>query len=83
VTVQVQKNGTYNGAAPRLILKRQDSMGVTSDTVKATFSASANTWQAQVGSSPTAPQDGVYEFIIDCDGTAGSVFVGDTSATVA
>jgi hypothetical protein len=83
VVVQVQKNGSYNGAAPRLILRRQDSMGVTSDTVKATFSAAANTWQAQTGSSPTAPQDGVYEFIIDCDGTAGSVFVGDTSATVA
>lgn len=82
-TVQVQKNGTYNGNAPRLILKRQDSMGVTADTVLATFSAGANTWQALSGSTPAATANGVFEFVIDCDGTAGSVFVGDATATVA
>lgn len=81
--VQVQKNGSYNGNAPRLILRRQDSMGVTADTVVATFSAAANTWQALTGTTGAAPQDGVYEYIVDCDGTAGSVFVGDATATVA
>ncbi len=81
--VQVQKNGTYNGNAPRLIVKRQDSMGVTSDTVLATFSASANTWQGLTGTTVTSLQAGVFEFVIDCDGTAGSVFVGDATATTA
>ncbi len=81
--VQVQKNGTYNGNAPRLIVKRQDSIGVTSDTVLATFSASANTWQALTGTTVVASQTGVFEFVVDCDGTAGSVFVGDATATTA
>lgn len=81
--VQVQKNAGYAGNAARLILKRQDSMGITSDQVIATFSAGSGSWQALSGASPSAPQDGVFEFIVDCDGTAGSVFLGDASATVA
>ncbi len=81
--VQVQKNSGYNGNAPRLILKRQDCMGVTADTVLQTFSSGANVWQALTGATPTALQDGVFEFVVDCDGTAGSVFVGDATATVA
>lgn len=81
--VQVQKNGSYNGNAPRLILKRQDSMGVTSDTVLATFSAGSGSWQGLTGTTSAAPQDGVFEFMIDCDGTAGSIFVGNVTATVA
>jgi hypothetical protein len=82
-TVYVRKNSSYNGAAPRLIVKRQDSMGVTSDTVLATFSAAADTWQAQTGTTVAASADGVFEFVVDCDGTAGSIFVDDASATTA
>jgi hypothetical protein len=82
-TVQVRKNSGYNGNAPRLILKRQDSMGVTADTVLQTFSASADTWQALTGTTPAAPQDGVFEFLVDCDGTAGSAFEGDVTAVAA
>jgi hypothetical protein len=82
-TVQVQKNSSYNGNAPRLIQARSDSMGVTADTVVATFSAAANTWQGLSGASGAAPQDGVYVYYVDCDGTAGSIFVGNATATVA
>ncbi len=81
--VQVRKDGTYNGNAPRLIVKRQDSMGVTVDTVLQTFSASANTWQALTGTTVVASQTGVFEFVVDCDGTAGSAFVGDATASTA
>jgi hypothetical protein len=81
--VQVRKNSSYTGNAPRLILKRQDSMGVTADTVLQTFSAGADTWQGLTGTTSAAPQDGIFEFVVDCDGSAGSVFVGDATATVA
>ncbi len=79
-SIYVQKNGSYNGNAPRLILLRQDSMGITSDTVCATFSAGASTWQQLSYTTPTAPQNGVWAFVVDCDGTAGSIFVGDAAA---
>jgi hypothetical protein len=58
-------------------------MGITTDTVLATFSASVNTWQALSGTSAAAPQDGIFEFIVDCDGTAGSAFVGNVTAVAA
>ena len=79
-SIFVQKNGSYNGNAPRLLLLRQDSMGITADTVCATFSAGANTWQQLTYTTPTAPQNGVWQFVIDCDGTAGAIFVGDPAA---
>lgn len=79
VGVWIQKNSSYNGNAPRLISLRQDSMGVTSNVVAATFSAAANTWQQLTYVCPSAPQDGVYAFLVDCDGTAGAIFVGDWS----
>jgi hypothetical protein len=63
----VQKNASYSGNAPRLVLRRQDSMGVTADTVLATFAGSSGTWVNMVGNSPAAPQDGIFEFYIDCD----------------
>jgi len=82
-TVQVQKNSSYTGNAPRLVLKRNDALGITSDTVISTFSAAANTWQAQTGTTSAATQDGVFQFFVDCDGTAGSIFVGNATSTVA
>ncbi len=81
--VQVRKNAAYNGAAPRLIVKRQDSIGVTVDTVLDTLSVGADTWEALTGVTVTATQNGVFEFVVDCDGTAGSAFVGDATATTA
>lgn len=85
VSVQVQKNGSYGGNAPRLILKRQDSMGITADAVLATFSAGSGSWQTLTGTSPVSPQDGVFEFVVDCDGTAvgGAIFVDGETAIAA
>ena len=80
VSVWVQKSAAYNGAAPRLIAKRGDAIGITADTVLGTFSAAADTWEELSGSvSPT--DDGVLEVVVDCDGTAGSVYVDDWSVS--
>ena len=75
-TVYVYEDASYNGARARLILKRNDAIGVTSDTVIDTATASSDAaWEALTGTTAAATDDGVMEFVIDCDGTAGNLFV--------
>jgi hypothetical protein len=75
----------YNGNQPRLILKRNDAIGVTADVVIDTMTLGAvATWEQLTAACPAAAtENGVAEFVIDCDGTAGFVNVDDFSATVA
>jgi hypothetical protein len=72
---------TYNGNAPRLICRRNDVMGVTADTVIATLTGGAGAFAQMSGSlsgaSIVPSQDGVLEFIVDCDGTAGWINIDD------
>ena len=75
VAVYVRKNATYNGAAPRLIQKNNSAIGATADVVLDTLSVGADTWEILTGTTGAATADGVIEFVVDCDGTAGDVFV--------
>lgn len=70
----VFKDASYNGNQPRLILKANFALGVASDTVIATMSVGTNTWETLTGTSPTASDSGVFEFIVDVDGTAGNAY---------
>lgn len=80
-SVYVYEDASYNGARARLILKRNDAIGITSDTVIDTATASSDeAWEALTGTTAAATDDGVMEFVIDCDGTAGNLFV-DTFTT--
>lgn len=81
ISVKVQKDGSYNGNAPRLILKANPGIGVTTDTVIATFSGGSGSWQTVSGATAAATADGVMEFVVDCDGTAGNIFVDTMTAT--
>lgn len=75
-TVFVYEDGSYNGNRCRLILKRNDSIGITADTVIATHVGVHDAaWEALSGTTASASADGVMEFIIDCDGTAGNAFI--------
>lgn len=75
-SVYVYEDASYNGARARLILKRNDAIGITSDTVIDTATASSDgAWEELTGTTDAATDDGVMEFIIDCDGTAGNLFV--------
>jgi hypothetical protein len=75
-SVYVYEDGTYNGARARLILKRNDAIGITSDTVIDTATASSDeAWEQLTGTTATATDNGVMEFVVDCDGTAGNLFV--------
>lgn len=84
VRESVVGDGTdYNGARPRLILKRNDAIGITSDTVIDTATVSAEgAFEELTGTTAAASDDGVMEFTINCDGTTGWVNVDDFSATV-
>jgi hypothetical protein len=79
VSVWVRKSSTYNGAEPRLILKRNIVGGVSSDQVLATLSGGTEEWLELTASTPTVTDDCVLEIYVDCDGTAGTVNVDDYS----
>ena len=81
VSVWVRKSSTYNGAEPRLILKRNIVGGVSSDQVLATLSGGTEEWLELTASTPTVTDDCVLEVYVDCDGTAGTVNVDDYSIT--
>jgi hypothetical protein len=89
-TVYVRKStvasggALYNGSQPRLVVKRNDAVGITADTVIETQhveGATAN-WEALTGTTIAATENGVMEFLIQCDGTVGFVNVDDFSAVV-
>ncbi len=78
-TVFIRKDAAYNGNQPRLIVRSNAAMGVTSDTVLATYSAGTGSWASISGTTVAATDDGAFEFIVDCDGTAGYINVDDWS----
>jgi len=79
--IEVRKSGTYNGNAPRLMLKRQDSIGVIVDTVCDTLSVAADIWETLTFTTGAALENGAFEFYVDCDGTAGSVYLDDIAVS--
>lgn len=80
ISVYVRKNATYNGAAPRLRLLANPAIGIDADVLLDTFASAADVWEQLIGVTAAANDDGVMEFVVDCDGTAGSIFVDDWSA---
>lgn len=79
ITGYVQKDGSYNGNAPRLVLVGSLIAGIASDVTYSMTVASGNWEQFSVTATPT--EAGVLEFYFDCDGTAGNVYVDDISVS--
>ena len=73
-------NETYNGSAPRLILKRNGAMGINSDMVIDQLDAVSNEFLTLFGTTQTVTDAGVLEFYVDCDGTTGWVNVDNWTA---
>ncbi len=86
VSVKVRKSvvgdGTaYNGAQPRLMLRRNPALGFSSDVVLATCTAAADgAFETLTATTGAASGSGVLEFYVDCDGTTGWINV-DTFTT--
>jgi hypothetical protein len=86
ITVYVRKstaaNGSaYNGSDPRLILKANPSIGIYDDIVLDTMPEAAGSYVQLSGAGfiPAAVQS-VYEFYVDCDGTAGWIDIDNWEA---
>lgn len=75
VTVDVRKDGTYNGTAPRLLYRANGRFGTTTDTVCDTLSVGTNTWETLTCTTGSAAAATTLEFVVDCLGSAGAVFV--------
>jgi hypothetical protein len=70
----------YNGNPPRLILRRNVSMGIYDDIVLGEYVATSDLFQPIINTTPTVIDDGVLEFYVDCDGTQGWINVDTWSA---
>lgn len=77
-SVYVYEDASYNGVRARLIVKANSAIGIDEDTVLDTATAASDAaWEQLTGATIVATADGVMEFFIDCDGTAGNLFVDD------
>lgn len=86
VSVYVRKSATgdgtqYNGAEPRLMVKRNPAVGIASDTVLDTMTAAVGNWEQLSGVLPSASAIGAVEVYVDCDGTLGWINVDDWSVS--
>lgn len=75
LSVYVRKDSSYNGNAPRLVLKGGVLTGITNDVTDSLTVAADNWEQLVVTATPT--EEGFIEFYVDCDGDAGSIYVDD------
>jgi len=82
--VYVYEDGTYNGNRARLIVKRNTALGITADTVLDTATVASDlAWEGLTGTTVAVTDNGTLEFTVYLDGTAGNLYVGSFSATVA
>lgn len=87
ISVYFRKSAAYNGNQPRLIVRRNDSLGITADTVIATSAAAVDvdtppgTFTQLSGQPGAVSADGVIEVFVDCDGTAGYINICDWAVT--
>jgi hypothetical protein len=66
----------YNGALPQLVVKKNHSIGLLTDTLLATATAaSLGAFEFITGTTPVATDNGAFTFCATCDGTAGFVNV--------
>lgn len=77
----VYKDASYNGNAPRLVLVGGIIGGIASDVTDALTVAAGNWEELEVTGTPN--EAGVVEYYVDCDGTAGNIFVDDITVTQA
>ncbi len=77
VSAWVRKGTSYNGNNQNLIVKQNISGGITSDTILATSTASIGNWDLIQGTTIAVTENCILEFVVNCDGTAGTVNVSD------
>ena len=84
IGVYIYKSASYSGTRPRLIMKRNPSLGYNSDTVLSTDSSAANgVWFKLSGYIPVSQGIGIVEIYVECSGAIGSgtINIDDWSLT--
>lgn len=81
ISLYVAQSATYNGSRARLIQRRNDAIGLTSEVVLDTATSASDysggyQWEELTGTTAAVSADGTVEFIVDCDGTVGFLEVG-------
>ena len=76
IKVKVACTSDYNGSDPRLIIKKNLSIGFNNDVVAYTFPKTTTYHEASI-TTPTVSENGIIEFYVDCDGTVGSIFIDE------
>ena len=80
ITVYVRKStagdgSAYNGAEPRLLLRVDNMMGVTADTVCDTMTVGTGIWEQLTYTTSAAAINSGFTFYVDCDGNQGWINV--------
>jgi hypothetical protein len=70
----------YNGNSPRLMLKRNATMGINQDIVMDQLDTTSELFLKLSAQTLTVTNNGVLEFYIDCDGTQGFINVDNWAA---
>lgn len=85
VRESVVGDGTdYNGNRIRLYVAQNINLGIASDTLLDTATASSEgAWEQLTGTTSAVTDDGVLEFYLTCDGTTGWINYDDITATTA
>lgn len=77
IQAYVRKDSSYAGAQPRLMVLANPSLGIDDDTIINTMTVGADTWEALTGTTASAEEDGVLEFVVEAYGAAGAAYVDD------
>lgn len=79
ISAYVRKDSSYAGSTVRLVQLANPAIGVLTDTVIASMTGGANAWEELSGTTAAASEDGVVEFVVEVDGSAGNVYTDDWS----
>jgi hypothetical protein len=79
ITVWIRKTSAYNGAQPRLRVKKNLGAGsnFSADITLDTATVGTEIWEQLSGTTPVADDNTALEAFVDCDGTAGAINVDD------
>jgi hypothetical protein len=75
--VYILKNVAYAGSAPRLVFCANGAIGNPDDTELAVSVEAAGAYERLSGITDVVTEDGVAEFLVEADGSAGAVWVDD------
>lgn len=75
-------NTNYNGTNPSILLKADAFNERFSDTILATATASNGIWENVTVGLPISNKGMVYDIVVECCGTSGSVFIDNVTSII-